>query len=520
MWFMKKSVWLSLVAAALVFGYFFLPLVLVYKPVTFNNGLLWLVSASSIACLLIFWREKTGDKLILASVLALVFVTFNLLLTFSFLTQGTPFNHAFVAHLDVSTVAIAWQTDAAGFGFAIAYLLASPFVGYFVAKAEFEFTRWRILSPSWLSIAFFCAAVGTNYPLHSAIQHVGNTNRASAAIAQSLVAIQDRQVSEKVVAGNLKNIVLIYLESVEQNYLENAIFEGLTPFIDRFRQESLVFTGIEQFPGTGWTIGGMVSSQCGVPLLAGSKGNSILNEVENPFEKIKCLAEYLSDVGYNSAYIGGATLDFAGKGNFLRDNGFAVALGSDELSDGGSNKWGMYDVDMYRHAKKIFDGLDKGEKPYILSLLTLDTHHPFGTPSPGCTPYQDSDVPMLSAVHCADQLLEDFVAHVRSSQNQRETVLAIMSDHLLIFGEIEPELEKQERLITLMIHDPSSKGRRFDKPGTHFDVAPTLLELAGIAGTEFAFGQSLISNEAGRVFEENFTEADFEAFSILQLTSQ
>jgi phosphoglycerol transferase len=64
-----------------------------------------------------------------------------------------------------------------------------------------------------------------------------------------------------------RNLLLIYAESMEQTYAERGIFgsnliEGLTingmpsQSVDRFIQT----------PGTGWTIAGIVASQCGVPL--------------------------------------------------------------------------------------------------------------------------------------------------------------------------------------------------------------------------------------------------------------
>ena len=125
---------------------------------------------------------------------------------------------------------------------------------------------------------------------------------------------------------------------------------------------------------------------------------------------------------------------------------------------------------------------------------------------------------MLDAVHCTDQLVNDFVAHIRASAVGDNTVIAIMSDHLLIQGGVKEALEAKDRHILFMVLDPERPARQATGPASHFDVAPTLMEAVGFGEVEFAFGQSLLLNELGRVFEKNLTEADFETFKIEQLT--
>jgi hypothetical protein len=251
-----------------------------------------------------------------------------------------------------------------------------------------------------------------------------------------------------------------------------------------------------------------------VPLLSEGHGNRILAAVDNPFRQISCLAEIVKTGGYKTVFLGGASLDFAGKGQFLRDNGYDLALGIDELPKASRHKWGMFDSDLYSHATELFDGLVEGESPFLLTLLTLDTHHPEGTPSPGCPLYGTPAQTMLNAVHCADMLAAGFIEHVRTSPAARDTLIAVMSDHLLIDGAPKQVLSSKDRRLTFMILDPDHAPDRYAGAATHFDIAPTVLDAAGFSGAEFSFGHSLLANEEGRAFQRALSDSDFESFRI------
>ena len=63
-----------------------------------------------------------------------------------------------------------------------------------------------------------------------------------------------------------RNIVWIYGESLERTYLDETAFPGLMPNLNRLAAQSLDVRGLTQAEGGGWTIAGLVSSMCGVPL--------------------------------------------------------------------------------------------------------------------------------------------------------------------------------------------------------------------------------------------------------------
>ena len=210
---------------------------------------------------------------------------------------------------------------------------------------------------------------------------------------------------------NNKNLVYIYLESVERTYLDENIFPGLMPNLKRIETVSLSFTDIWQIVGSNWTIGGMVSSQCGIPLFIPSGPNSMVG-INRFLPEATCMGDILSANGYELSYLGGSRLAFAGKGNFYKTHGFTQVEGFDELIGNLSDTsyrsdWGLYDDTLFDILKQRFNELSTAETPFGLFALTLDTHHPNGHVSTYCNDvkYKDGLNPILNAVHCSDKMV-------------------------------------------------------------------------------------------------------------------
>lgn len=516
----RSSSFFYLMIAALLFVYLAIPAIIVIKPAPRYLGLSWGVSILLMTLFILSVDGKKQKNRVAVLLLVTAFAIMNVTLTASFIMQGTPFNAAFLSHLDLSTLRIALKTDALRLGGAALYILAAPVIVFFMIHQESLAAKRVRKTPSYIRAVIFILSIALNYPLQSIALHFYTTSQSSERLLSEIDDLNLRKLPLGISVKSPKNLILIYLEGLEQNYHDPAIFPGLMPVLTKKRNEALWFSNVHQFPGTGWTVGGIVSSQCGVPLLSEGRGNRILTAVDNPFRQITCLAEYLKEAGYRTAFLGGASLDFAGKGNFLRDNGYDTTLGIDELPNSAGHSWGMYDVDMFNNAKTLVDGLSENEGPFFLTLLSLDTHHPSGTPSPGCLPYTGSTKAMLNAVHCADQLVQDFLSHLQRNGIAQNTVVALVSDHLLIQGDVEDMLEAKNRRITFMVLDPNRQALQMDGPATHFDIGPTLLELVGVNNADFAFGHSLLSNESGKAFSKNLTESDFNLFKVENLATR
>lgn len=310
-----------------------------------------------------------------------------------------------------------------------------------------------------------------------------------------------------------KNLVVLYLESVERTYLDRALFPGLMPRLSTLEKQALSFTDVRQVFGTGWTIAGMVASQCGLPLVTPGHGNSMAG-TDQFLPEAHCLGDVLKHAGYNLNYMGGADLDFAGKGTFYRTHGFQSISGLHELKHqlrdpSFTSSWGLYDDDLYNLAQARFDDLAQQSQPFGLFMLTLDTHPPKGHRSKQCGTalYGNGDNAMLNAVHCADQLASNFIEHVVNGPHAKDTVLLVVSDHLAMRNSAWSLLEKGHRRNLALVFDADHPGGLIDKPGATIDLAPTILQLLGGDATHFGYGRSLMA-QSPTLVEAHGAEAD------------
>lgn len=294
---------------------------------------------------------------------------------------------------------------------------------------------------------------------------------------------------KKVIAAPGKNVVWIYMESLERIYWDPMVFPGLTPNLDRLRKEGLDFSGFETFAGANYTMAGLFASQCGVPLFTSAfagldavAGNT--TDVATFHPKVACFGDVLHKAGYRQIYMGGAPIQFSNKGLFFQLHGYDDALGLQQLETEAGGKlpesgWGLYDSVLFKLALDRYRELEAGRKPFNLSLLTLDTHPPDGRPSPGCPKYVANRSSMLQAVHCSDYLLGRFIDALSKQPDWENTVVVIMSDHLMMRNNAQPfypkEFHRQPALLVLNAGQGVRPARMY-----HMDIAPTVLDLMGV----------------------------------------
>ncbi len=262
------------------------------------------------------------------------------------------------------------------------------------------------------------------------------------------------KVPVKAVKGEKKpNLVYIYGESLERTYFDDNVFPGLTTELSRHKAQSTDFTNTKQVPGTGYTIAGMVASQCGIPLFAPFDGNAS-SALATFYPENVCLGDVLKGAGYTNYFYQGAELAFAGKGTFLKSHGFDHLYGYNELrptvaDPAYKNDWGWYDDTLLDEVYKKFVELSKAGKPFSLFTLTVDTHHPDGFISRGCTrkayPLTGKPNQSLSAVSCSQELIAAFIDKIKASGYFDNTLIVVSSDHLAMNNTAYSTLTKQNR---------------------------------------------------------------------------
>ena len=325
--------------------------------------------------------------------------------------------------------------------------------------------------------------------------------------------------------GPPKNLVYLYVESVERLFLDDRVFPGLAGGLRTLEQDSLSIRGIRQAPMTDWTIAGMVASQCGVPLATFKPNRNDLGDVESFVPGVTCLGDILTWFGYRNVYLGGADLHFAGKQRFYPDHGVKEIFGVDELQalHGGrlpTSRWGVYDDTLLQTAFDKFRELSAGEQPFALFLLTLDTHPPRGHETPSCKSirYGEGGYAMLNAVHCADRLVSEFVTRIEDyaaeQRSENELVVIVASDHLMMHNEISPILDEHrgQRENLWLARSAELEPGVVQREATTLDIAPTVLSLLGWDVESMALGRNLLKPAPTLI--ERYGQARF--FTMLQ----
>jgi len=285
------------------------------------------------------------------------------------------------------------------------------------------------------------------------------------------------------------NFVFIYAESLERTYFDEQRFPGLITHLRELEREGTTFTNIRTLEGTGFTMGGMVGSLCGVPLFTPANANS-MSGMDAFLPGAVGVPDLLHDQGYFLSFIGGAQLDFAGKKKFLHTHHFDESAGFSELHGKTADptyisNWGLYDDTMFDFAYERAVQLSEQKRPFGLFLLTLDTHAPEGHISRTATsgPYRDGSNPMLNAVKASDELITRFVERLRHSPAGKNLVVVIVSDHVAMENSASDLLRQGERRNLFLILDPRNPtGTRIDRPGSTLDIGATLLPTLGFKG--------------------------------------
>lgn len=305
-----------------------------------------------------------------------------------------------------------------------------------------------------------------------------------------------------------KNLVLVYLESTENSYLDEARFPGLLTNTRKLMEEAIVFEEVQPAEYATFTFGALFASQSGYDLtdlqLAGRLGNDGVNPAIG--NRLSSLPGILKKAGYFLSFMNSASFNFAGAGVMLSELGYDELWAAEEQPEevrerfGFKGQWGgCRDTMLFRFGAKKFRSLSRNGRPFLLTLLTIDAHHPNGFTAPTGPVYSlpgRNPSQLLTAIYRTDLALGKFVEQLKKHPAWKDTVLFVVTDHLAMNGASTIHMLRENprrRLLAFALN--AGAPRRITVKGKTFDLAPTLLELAGVRHNyRFPLGESLLGN--------------------------
>ncbi len=302
--------------------------------------------------------------------------------------------------------------------------------------------------------------------------------------------------------GN-KNLLIFYCESMEDDFGDTDIMgeDLLGPIRPSIDVPDL---RIEQMPGADFTIGGIVATQCGVPVKSISilSGNLTGWSLDEFMPGALCLGEYLSDAGYYNVYYNGSSGVFAGKDKFFRGHGYQEFVAKEEwlkqrdIDPATMNMWSIYDSDLIDFSIERIDQLMAEGKKFSFAISTMDTHEP-GFLFHECREQGYTDN-WHGYVKCSLSQVERLLRHIHEKGWDDQFVVLVMGDHLTRMPTLDNvNLKKlKERYVLCSLRSDGTL-RPMRSTITHFDLFPSLLSALGfeIEGDRLGFGYNVFSKD-------------------------
>jgi hypothetical protein len=229
-----------------------------------------------------------------------------------------------------------------------------------------------------------------------------------------------------------KNIVLLIVESLSA--ADSFLISGLNDRLKRFDQiskDGTLFTNF--YSNSHHTEAGMISILVGTPPLP-FPGSS--RHFSDSYRDLSSVPKSLKTKGYFTEFLTTGPLSFTGKGEFMRDIGFDVVEGREEVPRFRSAPPYAFDSPadgvLYDEAIERIKVLLKSDSPFFLTLLTVSAHRPIMDPL-GRENTQDN------LWDYVDLEISRFYESLRQTNFFDEGLLIITGDHRKMFPIQETE---------------------------------------------------------------------------------
>lgn len=309
-----------------------------------------------------------------------------------------------------------------------------------------------------------------------------------------------------------RNLIHIYLESVENSYLDKELGGymdvNLMPELTELYKEGLSFSNTDKFGGphttyaSEWSVAAMINMDMGLPLKI-PMGRNSYGKNGSFLPGAVGIGDILHAQGYNQTIMFGADADFGGLTTYFTSHGkfnifdYKAAKEKGLIPEDYYVWWGFEDDKLYEYAKNEITRLSKEDKPFNFTMETADTHFPDGYLSEKAEKKHDSQY--ANVISYSTKETVDFVKWIQKQPFYENTTIVITGDHPSMdkkfFNDFDPNYERT--IVNLILNAPVTTDNVKNRQFAPFDMFPTILSTLGVEidGDRLGLGTNLYSNK-------------------------
>lgn len=416
--------------------------------------------------------------------LALSTLVFSVLIYVVWIWPNVDFEQIFMTAKDLTPQIVATNTSVWGYVFSLLFFIIAYPLFYLFLNTKRRF---------WVGVGICMLTLYVS----GYFSYVFNSHKVSTLYETEYVKSDDIEI---IFPEKKRNLILIYLESFEQNFsLAEHYGKNLIPNLSKLRDEGQYSLNHESIRGTDYSIASIVSSQCGVPLRFISNTDFWASKFFLP--QAVCFAEILKANNYQTAIVKASDITFTNVDVFALSHGYNTAEGANQILQtipkdlqaiNVGTFGGVTDRTLYDYAKLKLDEFDKNT-PFMLTLFSLDTHTPGYFVDKECSrEFND----LRDAYMCSDKAIGEFIDWLKTSPYWKNTTVVIMGDHLLS-SRINNKGRVKRGIFNIFLNLPEGLTIKKDKIFSTIDLAPSILESIGIklSPRSFGLGRSIFADE-------------------------
>lgn len=308
-----------------------------------------------------------------------------------------------------------------------------------------------------------------------------------------------------------KNVVVIIVESFGREYIgaynngmDGRRYKSYTPFADSLIRHSLTFR--YSYCNGRKSIDGMPSILSSIPMF-------IEPFFLSPYSlnNVSGIADCLNRKGYSTAFFHGAQRGSMGFMSFARSTKFKDYYGredycADKRTGGDADFDGWWGISDEPFLQYMCLKLNETPQPFMASVFTLSSHHPFYIPEKYRTVFKEEEMPIHKAIRYTDNALRRFFNEAAKQPWFKNTIFAITSDHTNMSNHAEYKTDLGGFCSPVIFYDPSGELRTGvdDAIAQQIDIMPTILGYLGYDEPYFAFGIDLLKTPAEDTWAVNY----------------